>query len=362
MATAMALTGQQLLERYRRRDGVDYRPWAPLPSANVAQAEPEPSPAWEAVTLPDHVKTYPTLNLAFYNEAAAVGRILYLLKALDQVTTGGGSVLELDQVRDILTDGASPWKVYTWRRLRQILNEGEGWAWHRDDEGRIWLHSPARIARALDTGRLQGRPVYVPTKGLLKGIKRVRAHFYASWESGRPEPAPVSRARLEQVTGVPKRTQRDYDALLERRSRTNIAITGSKWNDENRRRLAWEHAQHGSGRRPLMRFVDWTGEQFGEPGAAYIAYQVAATRTRCHAQAPKGRQKKHNQDITLVTTGTQGHDGEIVRIYHLSADRAAAAYGREPDHVHYWRQGDTLTPDASKASKLRGATLWGAIC
>jgi hypothetical protein len=57
----------------------------------------------------------------------------------------------------LLTKKKSPHRVCGWRRLRQILAEGEDVFWARDRVGRLWIKGPARVAQALGA---RDRPLF----------------------------------------------------------------------------------------------------------------------------------------------------------------------------------------------------------
>lgn len=315
-----------------------------------------------SVALPKLVKVYPTLNLAFYQAGPAAGRLWYLMRAYDEAIHSGRGWLPVNTLYTLFGRGngsgqpGGPWGIYGRRRLRQLLGEGEELGlWHRDRRGRLWLHAPHNVSEALGCGKLGGRPVYLPTAGLLGGIKLVRAHFYASWESGRRHDAPTSRATLEAVTGVPERTQRHYDQLLGRQSQTNIVVTDVAYTPESRQDATWHNGRN------VLCFVDWKGKRGGEKRAEYIARRLPSTRDRCHEPAPKGRLRKHNRRITLVKNTAPGHAAEVVQVYHSSGQAAAAAFNRAPELVHFYPDGRALLPTTATPARLVATQLWGAL-
>src|SRR5690606_20744150 len=119
-------------------------------------------------------------------------RVYFLLRVID---SAGRGWLPIEHVRQQLTQKDSPVKFCGWRRLRQLLREGEGIFWQRDDQDRLWLIGAHRIAYKLDSARLQGFPVELPISALLGGIQAVRAAFYATFHGGR-DGKPISRETL----------------------------------------------------------------------------------------------------------------------------------------------------------------------
>ena len=291
------------------------------------------------------VKLYPDIALGMLQEGqAAAGRIWLLLRHLD---TQGRGWLRFEQVKDALTGKDSELRVCGQRQLRNLLRQGQGIFWQRGKE-RIWLNSAAKVAQALGVRHLSGRPVALPLTLLLSGIGKVRAHFYASFHSGRVNPeeqapgSPISRKTLFQVTGVPERSQRQYEQTANLRVRKNIAV-GESWTTDNFRERAWRHG------RATFRFQDH-GAKFGPSGKSYVAWQLPNSYGGCHHQCARGRQKKINQQIDLVDKWAQGNDlpGKSL-LFHPGAAEAAKTYNRDSRTDVYW-------PD--KSSRSKSEKIW----
>lgn len=283
----------------------------------------ESGPAEEAV------KIYPAIVLGMMEaNLEAVGRVWLLLQHLD---SQGRGWLEVDEVRQKLTRKQSPLKVCCWRRLRQLFDEGEGVFWTRDDKGRIWLRGAAKVAAALSVERLTGRPVDLPLSVLLGGIQGVRAHFYASFHSGRRENNPISRETLRELTGVPERTQYAYEQTAGVSSQQNIAV-GEQYTTENAQERAWQHG------RASFRFVDVKGKQGGRPNREYVAWHLPNSYEGPHRQRSKGRQKKINRELAdLVNKRAQGNGwGQVERLFWPHGAAAGKAYNRQPRVDVYW--------------------------
>ncbi|RMG69449.1 MAG: hypothetical protein D6711_19305, partial [Chloroflexi bacterium] len=317
---------------------------------NYAMLARQHSPAPRASQHPDTdrpaIKTYPTLNAAFYANNPAAGRVWYLLRWLDPMGRGW---LDLAEVKKRLTEGSE--RVYCGRRLRQILNKENGRLWDLTANGRIRYKSPAKVAAALDCGRFTGNPVDIPLHVFLGGIKQVRAHFYASYHSGRKENNPISRRTLRELTGVPESTQRVYDKVA--------GVTAvCNWSIENNTREHVENAawKHGRG---IFEFTDWQGK-VGERGRKYLAVRLPNSYETTQAKSPKGRQKKINRAIDLVIKRARGIGSSVNRIYFPNGNAAVKAYNRNPEHDHYYK---LALPDSKKPSKLTSGRLmlWDCI-
>jgi hypothetical protein len=275
---------------------------------------------------------------------AAAGRIWLLLRHLD---VKGGGWLPLDLAKERLTKKDADFYVCGQRQLRNLLRQGEGIFWERDKE-RLWLKSAAKVALALGVRRIGGRPVALPVTILLSGIGEVRAHFYASFHSGRlgaeeqAPSAPISRKTLSQVTGVPERSQRYYERKAGIHVRVNIAV-GESWTVDNFQERAWRHG------RATFKYHDHRAK-FGPAGQSYVAWRLPNSYGGCHQQCAKGRQKKINQQIDLVDKWAQGNDlsGKSV-LFHSSAVAAAKSYNLRCRTDVYW-------PD--KSSRNKSEKIW----
>jgi hypothetical protein len=276
---------------------------------------------------------FPDLALGMLREGlTAAGRIWLLLRHLDR---DGRGWLPMEVVQEKLTARDSELRVCGRRQLRNLLQQGRGIFWERDRE-RVWLRSAAKVATALGVERLSGRPVLLPVETLLGGIGQVRAHFYASFHSGRtglgfkPQGRPISRGRLEQITGVPARTQREYDRAAGVVRQGNIAV-GERYQTENSQERAWRHG------RAAFPYRDHEG-RFGPAGSKYVAWRLPNSYEGPHDLGPVGRKKKINRQIDLVNTGAQGNglSERNSKIFHTNGLEAGKAYNRGGTADIYW--------------------------
>jgi len=312
------------------------------------------------------VKLHPSIALAMLGQGlAAPGRIWLLLRYVDQ---DGRGWLDLGQVQRLLSQKESELRVCGRRQLRNLLRQGEGIYWRRD-KSRLWLRSAARVAIALEVERLRGRPVAVPLKALLGGMGQVRAHFYASFHSGRSlhsgRPAskddnagsPINRTTLRQITHVPARTQRLYEQRAGVEVWSNMAV-GEKLTDKNLQERAWRHG------RATFLFTDAEGRH-GPDGGRYVAWRLPNSYQGPHALSPKGRTKKINHQIDLVNSRAQGNDLDrtltceqvavrlkLDRLFHTNGREAGRVYNRDQSKDQYW--------PASNA-RAGGRRLWRVL-
>ena len=334
---------------------------------------PEPQPVKEPTSTTgnqqaksDTVKLYPDLALGMLQrDRAAAGRVWLLLRYLDQEGRGW---LPIDFIQEKLTANNSELHVCGRRQFRNLLQQGRGVFWERacpePAEGdkacpeslpracrggrgeRVWFKSAAKVAAALGVERLSGHPVQLPIEALLGGIGQVRAHFYASFHSGRRSENPVSRSKLEEITHVPERTQRMYEQTAGVNSQHNIAI-GPQYSEKEVQERAWRHG------RATFNFIDKEGKQ-GPAGQNYVAWRLPNSYEGCHEPSPKGRQKKINQQLReLVMKGMRANGREKVeRLFWANGAAAGKGYNRNPGIDAYWPHGPR------RSSQY---ILWGVI-
>ncbi|MCA9959599.1 MAG: hypothetical protein KC443_11225 [Anaerolineales bacterium] len=317
-------------------------------AATATRQHPAPTPPAKASTLPTTVKLYPDVALGMLRtELAAPGRIWLLLRHLDTV---GNGWIGVAQARKQLAQKQAPLRVCGWRQLRNLLEQGNGIFWQQGN-GRIWLRSVVKVAAALGVWRLHSRPVALSVSVLTQGMGQVRAHFYASFHSGRnrdTDPSPIARATLQEITCVHPRTQRRYEAQARVQRQHNYAL-GQRVNAEADKQQAWQHGH------ALFQFVDAAGYQ-GPAGATYYAWQLPNQYVGPHQPQPRSRQKRHNRELVdLLRQGTMGNSKETStpfrqkRFYRQGSAAAKAANrgsqeiywpGQQQHFWHFWELGD----------------------
>ena len=300
-------------------------------------------------------------------EVVATGRIWLLLKHMDR---GGSGWISLPQARRHLTEGSGELRVCGRRQLRKLLSRGEGLFWGQDKD-RIWLRSTAKVAASLNVHRLTGSPIALPVADLLQGIGHVRAHFYASFHSGRNKDSGkskrsnlIARSTLQRICHTSRRSQQRYEKMAGIASQSNIAIGGVS-TVENDQRIAWNKGT------AAFRFTDSAGKK-GRKGVTYSAWQLPNKYSGPHKTLPKGKQKRINRELAdLFMKGMTGNSklsfsfgprgdrqggsdsNQTKRLYHNHSQSAAASYARSPHNDAYW-------PDRDSA--VGAYRLWYHIC
>lgn len=269
----------------------------------------------------------------------AAGRVWLLCHALDTDRRG---VLDVGQVYDTLAGKGSPWRIGGRRRLQQILAAGQGVFWDRNKlkNGRVQLrlYGPARVALALGVFHLAGDPVLVPVTDLLERVHIANAALFAAVitlrNDGDGQGRPVTRATLKRLTGAAHSTQRTYTKTADIRSRPNYVILEGAADSETRQAAHWNHG------RGVFVFVDHDGRQGGGRRRAYLARPMPNSYDSPLQLAARGRQRKINKRLNLVTNGALGNaaDVDYSKLYHDNPTEAGKAYNRRPSTDHYWRQ------------------------
>jgi hypothetical protein len=170
--------------------------------------------------------------------------------------------------------------------------------------------------------------VALPIAVLLKGIGTVRAHLYASFHSGRKHDNPISRATLENISGINAPVQRYYEKTAGVRKQRNLAV-GEQYTEQNVQTRAWHHGT------AVFDFIDHHGRQ-GPEKRHYVAWWLPNSYQGCHQSSPKGRMKKINRQIALVKNGRRGTVCRT-RLFHHDGARAAKAHCRNDGTIDmYW--------------------------
>ncbi|RIK33060.1 MAG: hypothetical protein DCC55_35690 [Chloroflexi bacterium] len=260
-STSWSLRNAQTALQQRRLQLGIAKPATTQTAVDWPETVPASNPVPEVIPRSSTTITvHPTIAMAILRQhLEAPARVYFLLRVIDSVGRGW---LPLEQVREQLTQKESSLRICGWRRLRQLVKVGEGIFWHRDDQDRLWIKGAHRIAYTLNSGRLQGFPVALPTQAFLGGIQGVRAAFYGCFHGGR-ESKPISRDTLRSVTGLADRTQRAYDRVAKIRRQRNIAI-GEGYSQEKAQERAWSKG------RAAFHFIDTKGLQ-GGVGREYVA-------------------------------------------------------------------------------------------
>ncbi|MCP5096940.1 MAG: hypothetical protein GY943_15430 [Chloroflexi bacterium] len=288
-----------------------------------------------AVPLTNHIRHHPSIGITPLNtNRVPQYRIWLACRHLDQ--TGSGQ-LSIATIKQAFTPETAVFRLCGWRRLRQILHKGNGhfWTWNHQ-QNRLWLFGTVRIAKNLGTQRLEGQPVWLPTKAFTNGIGHFKAHLYAAWHSSRNQQSnkvgtPISRQTQQQLTQVPQRTQRHYEKQAGVKTKTNLAV-GSAYTPTNIEKHTWKKGG------AIFQFVDKNG-RLGKKNGRYVAWQMPNSYIGPHAVAARGNQRRVNRQlIDLVQKGAQGNNEPLKtqRRYFQNGRFAAKAISQHQIKEGYW--------------------------
>ena len=317
-----------------------------LPKRSVGARGNDSCPAPETARPPERTATltlHPDLALAMLQKnLSSQGRLWLLLRHLDQAGCGWVSVAH---ARKRLTGQKSPLRFCGWRQMRNLLAQGDDLFWQRNapssSPDRIWLRSPAKVALALGVPRFSKRPVSVPLTILLEPIGTVRAHFFASFHSGRDSHRPIARQTLAKITGVGRRSQRNYEKKAGVKKQHNWAL-GAEYSPSEVQQRAWRHG------RAVFQLKDHQGKS-GPAGVAYVTWQMPNSYTGPHTPQTMNRKKRINQQLAdLLNEGTTGngeqkveepafHNTGSTSRYFEHGRAAARAYNSNAGNDLYWR-------------------------
>ncbi len=284
----------------------------------------------------DFVTHHPSLGIAALQQNdAPCYRVWLTCRYFDEQ---GRGALNVTLLKSHLTETDSEYRMFSWKRLRQILHAGNGRFWHWNQEkGQLWLVGVAKLAAALDVPKLTGNRVQLPIQTISAGISEFKAHLYAAWHSGRHSENPISREVQRQLTHIPERTQRRYGRIARIKTKRNFAI-GARFSAEGLKQEAWQRGH------AVFEYKDVKGK-FGAENGRYLAWQLPNHYEGPHQPAQFGRQRKINKQLRqqqeqqlqdLVEIGAQGNreKNSIDRLYHPNGAKAVRASQHQPSA--YW--------------------------
>lgn len=280
---------------------------------------------------PPKFKVWPALANALKQAQFAPHYRLYVASQLLDPQRSGR--VEIAQIRANFTEKNGRY-LFSWRRVRQVLHEGDGVLWHWNQKTNvIHLAGVKTIAAALGVARVD-RPVILPETAVFAGQGQFNAHLHAAWLTGHgDETKPISQAAIKAATAVPERTQRHYNHVAGVQRQKNLEI-GERHTETTEEETAWRYG------RASFEFVDYLGRR-GQPDGRYRARRLPDSYRPRHRLAAKGRRRKINRELArLVEKEEQGSSGgRLTKRYFANGQEAARAYNRRPDQPAHWPDG-----------------------
>lgn len=262
-------------------------------------------------------RAYPAINVAATEQKRiAELRVWYAARFIHNQAGMTVGNIGVDELESAICDKESLYYFFSKRRLQTILKKGQGEFWEVNND-RVYFKNPAKIAYLLNTN-LYGFRLDIPFL-LLTTHSTARAAFYRSYEDGRRNNDPLSRQRQEEVSGVPSRTQRHYDAQLGAKEIENflVAHLDGKPAEYNKYNLERVRLALGDDR-PLYSWTDKKGK-LGVTGKKYIKYPIASNRTRTFKKSSgPGALRKWKKKLThLIKLGERQWEkySKLYRVY-----------------------------------------------
>ena len=299
MTSWLLQNANERLAQYRKRDGIQQprnSSWSiETPAMDLSPVAPNPTN-----NLPLSLTVYPSVMTAFTRaKLGQLARVYLLAKLLDRV--GRGVVSTDDMRRLFCDDNDSPYYVFTWRRMRQILHQGDGVAWiYNKSHNRIILRSGAKIIASLDGSKVVGKQVAFPLEAITGKHDYFMAHVLAAFHSGRTSSAPISRDTVQNLTGIAPRSQYNYQRLAGIETTCNYALKSEQFTKESL-------------------FNSPNAFEFKLSGDSYTAYQIPNTYHGNLDQLGRGQRKRINSKINLCTNRDVGNDSKVDKVYYPNA-------------------------------------------
>jgi hypothetical protein len=289
---------------------------------------------------------YPRLAAAILQEGQAAAARLWLFLLASEPTRRGA--YGLDQVYETFGGAGSAWRIGGRRRLQQVIKQGAGVFWTQDDRGRLWRRGPARVGRALGLVGGVGLPVEVPATDLLGGMHSVRARLFAAALT--PHDDPIGQDKLTELTGACPNSQRAYRVTAGVEAQRQYRFLPGA---ADRAALQDAHWYHGRG---VFVFTDYDGRQGQGRGALLLAKHDPNVYAAALGPARRGRTRKINRRLNLVTYGARGNGPAVdyERFYFQDAAAAGSAYNRA-------RGRHELAYRLDGRAAAAGVGLWGTI-
>ncbi len=279
----------------------------------TANPTPETSSSKTFTLLPDLAAAL------LRHEKERIGRIWFLLRNLDQQ---GSGKIAIATVRQALCEKSAEYRVVGWRQMRNLLAAGQGTFWVRDKSD-LWLKSQSKVALALGVTRFNKDAVQFEIDQLLQPIGRWRATLYASLHAG--ESSPISRATLQDMTGVCPESQRKYERQQAIRPKPQFAIYYDTTSEAQ-----WQHGHAAT------QIIDQRGLH-GRAGQTVLLRQLPNSYQSDRAPIKTGLKRRLNRNLAdLQQLGDVGNSWQKhQRRYRVGNSRQGSYYQSGKANVWY---------------------------
>jgi hypothetical protein len=329
---------QRQLQQLRQQQGIDYRPAVAIggPAAPAAPLRVEAAPMAELAEAPaaEPVEVYHHGQIALAANRAGHSCHYQLWLALRHLDPDGRGWVSKKTAQDALCveRGTNSTYLYKLPRLRQLLVEGNDIYWRLDDANqRIFYLKESRLAAALGVLHFTGRHVAISAAEIFTNIQGFRAHCFAAWLANRDNP--ISQHTIEQLTGIPARTQLRYCTLADIITTDNLSI-GPRYSQQNHQECAWYHEG-------TFKFADYRGKQ-GPEGRRYVAWHLPTSYSVNAATSSVRRQKRTNNQLAGLRRNPNAGNSRLQVLFFRNGKVAAKVAGRQMSvsdgdrRDHYW--------------------------
>lgn len=247
----------------------------------------------------------------------AVGRVWLVARGVDATGCGRVPVADLYEALPKLTV----------RRVRQVLQAGEGKYWYiaRDH---LYLISQEKVAARLGIGRVRRDAVAVTVAKMAQGVKAAKAVMWNAVHTGRKSAYPISRATLSKMGVRDPRTQRSLERIEGISSVQQYAVIGSS--NTYDRRQAEENGE------PVFTLKDHKGVM-GKRGRVHLARHLPNIYTGTLQTVAHGKKWFNRQLRKLHDKGPGAKTRpQIERVFFTDGKQAGRAWDKQPLIDTYW--------------------------
>lgn len=297
---------------------------------NQLPASNEPSPV--AAPCPKARGTVTVFNevliAILQAKEVATGRVWLVARGTDAEGCGRVPVADLYEALPKLTT----------RRVRQVLQAGEGKYWYVG-RAHLYLISQEKVAARLGVGRIRRDAVAVTVAKMAQSVKAAKAVMWNAVHCGRKSAHPISRVTLSGMGVKDPRTQRSLEQMEGIRSAQQYAVIGS--NNPYDRRQAEENEE------PVFTLQDHKGVM-GKRGRVYLARHLPNIYTGTLQTVAHGKKWFNRQLRKLHDKGSGAKTRpQIERVFFADGKRAGRAWDKQPLTDTYW-----------PANKRQAARAW----
>ena len=250
------------------------------------------------------------------------GRVWLLLWQLVNKQHGQQHIAD-SEVRQLLCNAESRYKLFGDRQWRKVRSRGNGAFWDVLDDGQLFIYGRKRVVKTLKIERFGKQFVEVNPLQLLKKVSKVSALFLELFHAAHGS-NPISRAAIQEATGIHERTQRNYEQERRITPRRNIKILAPK-NSAAAENAVYEH------RFATFVLTDHQGKQ-GAVGDQYIACTLPNSYPSNEiSTAKRSKQRRINTSANPLAMGQGAITQRYERRYFENGKAAAKCLNRYRD-------------------------------